>query len=49
MMAKSFVRGANLRAWLNRKECPQIIKEFKILFDKYFSPPKGLNLSGAAP
>ena len=48
-MVKSFVRGANLRRWLNRPNCPTIIREFKRLFDKTFSPKKDLNLAASAP
>lgn len=47
-MAKSYVRAANLRAWLNRKNCPQVIKEFKILFDNAFSRTKDMNLGAPA-
>jgi hypothetical protein len=47
-MARSLVRGANLRAWLNRTNCPQIIKEFKMIFDKFFST-KDPNLAAMAP
>ncbi|KAF7324374.1 hypothetical protein MVEN_02647000 [Mycena venus] len=35
---KSFMRGANLRRWLNRSDCPQVIREFKRLFDLAFTP-----------
>lgn len=34
---KSHMRGANLRRWLNRSDCPGIIRKFKDLFDKAFS------------
>lgn len=37
-IAKSFWRGANLRRYLNRSDCPEVIKQFKILFDLSFSP-----------
>ncbi|SJL17814.1 uncharacterized protein ARMOST_21376 [Armillaria ostoyae] len=36
---QSFLRGANLRHHLNRPNCPQLIRQFKILFDKAL-PPK---------
>jgi hypothetical protein len=38
-----------LRRWLNRPDCPQIIKEFKSLFDKAFTVPKDPNLAAFAP
>ncbi|KAK0215388.1 hypothetical protein IW262DRAFT_1277845 [Armillaria fumosa] len=31
---QSFLRGANLRHHLNRPNCPQLIWQFKVLFDK---------------
>lgn len=37
-IVKSFMRGANLRRWLNRPDCPQVIREFKRLFDLAFTP-----------
>ncbi|KAK0437486.1 hypothetical protein EV421DRAFT_1715009 [Armillaria borealis] len=36
---QSFLRGANLHRHLNRPNCPQLIQQFKILFDKAL-PPK---------
>jgi hypothetical protein len=35
-MAMSFLKGARLRQWINRPDCPAILKECKILFDKAF-------------
>lgn len=32
------MRAANLRRWLKRSDCPKIIRQFKSLFDKAFSP-----------
>lgn len=32
------MRAANLRRWLRRSNCPELIRQFKILFDKAFSP-----------
>ncbi|KAK0211557.1 hypothetical protein IW262DRAFT_1280913 [Armillaria fumosa] len=43
---QSFMKGANLRRWLNRPDCPDIIVEFKTLFDRAFSTdtsPRNLN------
>jgi hypothetical protein len=37
-IAKSFWRGANLRRYLNRADCPEVIKQLKKLFDLSFSP-----------
>ncbi|KAJ6565160.1 hypothetical protein DFH09DRAFT_873950, partial [Mycena vulgaris] len=37
-IVKSFWRGANIRRYLNRLDCPEVIKQFKILFDVTFSP-----------
>ncbi|KAJ7731454.1 hypothetical protein DFH07DRAFT_706160, partial [Mycena maculata] len=37
-IVKSFWRGANLRRYLNRSDCPEVIKQFKVLFDLTFSP-----------
>lgn len=39
-MLKSFIRGGNLRRWLNRADCPQVILEFKRLFDLSFDATK---------
>lgn len=36
-LLKSHMRGANLWQWLNRPDCPEIIQQFKNLFDKAFS------------
>jgi hypothetical protein len=36
---KAFMRGANLRRWMKRADCPEVIHQFKHLFDKAFSPP----------
>lgn len=33
----SHTRGANLRQWLRRPECSEIVQQFKCLFDKAFS------------
>ncbi|KAF9455317.1 hypothetical protein BDZ94DRAFT_1327639 [Collybia nuda] len=34
---RSLMRAANLRRWLRRSDCPEIIRQFKNLFDKAFS------------
>ncbi|KAJ7702636.1 hypothetical protein B0H17DRAFT_922914, partial [Mycena rosella] len=46
-ITESFMRGANLRHWLNRADCPPVIKEFKHLFDLAFAPRKDLNKESA--
>ncbi|KAJ7675580.1 hypothetical protein DFH06DRAFT_977215 [Mycena polygramma] len=33
----SFMRGANLRRWLSREDCPAVIREFKRVFDRAFT------------
>ncbi|KAF9544839.1 hypothetical protein CPC08DRAFT_616641, partial [Agrocybe pediades] len=35
---KSYTKGANLRRWLRRPDCPEVVRQFKHLFDKAFSP-----------
>jgi hypothetical protein len=35
-LLKSYMRGANLRRWLKRPDCPEVIRQFKCLFDKAF-------------
>lgn len=35
---KSFMRGANLRRWLSRKDCPEVIRQLKHVFDLAFTP-----------
>jgi len=35
-LAKSFVKGANLRRWLNRKDCPELVRALKDIFNKSF-------------
>ncbi|KAJ7306722.1 hypothetical protein DFH08DRAFT_720715 [Mycena albidolilacea] len=36
ILTKSFLRGATLRRWLRRPDCPEIIKQFKAIFDRAF-------------
>lgn len=36
-IVQSFTRGANLRWWLNRDDCPEALRQFKLLFDEAFS------------
>ncbi|KAJ7133858.1 hypothetical protein C8R46DRAFT_809056, partial [Mycena filopes] len=46
-IVKSFWRGANLRRYLNRSDCPEVIKQFKILFDLSFSPRNDRSVESA--
>ncbi|KAJ6608999.1 hypothetical protein B0H10DRAFT_1694206, partial [Mycena sp. CBHHK59/15] len=34
---KSYMRATNLRQWLGRSDCPEVIHEFKCLFDLTFT------------
>ncbi|KAJ7642971.1 hypothetical protein DFH06DRAFT_999285 [Mycena polygramma] len=36
ILTRSFLRGATLRRWLRRSDCPEIIKQFKAIFDRAF-------------
>jgi hypothetical protein len=40
-ITQSFMRGANLRRWLKRSDCPEVIRQFKCLFNKSFTPVAG--------
>lgn len=31
------MKGANIRWWLSREDCPEVIRQFKLFFDKAFS------------
>ncbi|KAH7902859.1 hypothetical protein BJ138DRAFT_984235, partial [Hygrophoropsis aurantiaca] len=35
-MLHSFIKGAKLRAWLSRPECPPTIQECKVLLDQAY-------------
>ncbi|CAK5272843.1 unnamed protein product [Mycena citricolor] len=35
-LSKSFMRGASIRQWLQRPDCPPVFIELKVLFDKTF-------------
>ena len=34
----SFLRAGNLKRWLAKPDCPTVIKECKLLFDKIYFP-----------
>ncbi|KAJ7176585.1 hypothetical protein C8R46DRAFT_890011 [Mycena filopes] len=38
ILTTSFLRAATLRRWLRRPDCPQVIKQFKAIFDRAFTP-----------
>ncbi|KAJ7238888.1 hypothetical protein C8J57DRAFT_1439047 [Mycena rebaudengoi] len=38
ILTRSFLRGGTLRRWLRRPDCPEIIKQFKAIFDRAFTP-----------
>ncbi|KAE9383777.1 hypothetical protein BT96DRAFT_960987 [Gymnopus androsaceus JB14] len=40
-IVKTLVRTANLRRWLHRPDCPEAVRQIKVLFDKCFVPRKG--------
>ncbi|KAJ7783918.1 hypothetical protein DFH07DRAFT_727790 [Mycena maculata] len=46
-ITNSFMRGANLWRWLNRPDCPDVIKEFKHLFDLAYTPRRDLHEESA--
>ncbi|THU77171.1 hypothetical protein K435DRAFT_702973 [Dendrothele bispora CBS 962.96] len=35
---KTLARTANIRRWLRRPECPEAVRQLKVLFDKSFVP-----------
>lgn len=37
-LLQSFLRAANLKCWLAKPDCPAVIKECKMLFDKIYAP-----------
>jgi len=40
-MLQSYLKGAKLRSWLSRPECPTAVRECKILLDQAFRFPDG--------
>jgi hypothetical protein len=36
MTINSWIRAGNLRQWINRPDCPQLLQEFHWIFTKYF-------------
>ncbi|KAJ6537919.1 hypothetical protein B0H19DRAFT_961818, partial [Mycena capillaripes] len=38
ILTTSFLRGGTLRRWLRCPDCPEIIKQFKAIFDRAFAP-----------
>lgn len=43
-MLQSFTRAGKLRRWLSRPDCPEAIKECKMLFDRSY--PQGGDANG---
>ncbi|KAJ3963308.1 hypothetical protein EV361DRAFT_813494, partial [Lentinula raphanica] len=41
-IVKTMARTANLRRWLRRPDCPESVRQLKILFDKAFMPVTAL-------
>ncbi|KAE9388055.1 hypothetical protein BT96DRAFT_960281 [Gymnopus androsaceus JB14] len=37
-IVKTLVRTANLRHWLHRPDCPEAVRQLKVLFNKCFVP-----------
>lgn len=40
------MRGANLRRWLRLPDCPEVIQDFKAIFDKAFIPSRSVDVGG---
>ncbi|KAJ7186316.1 hypothetical protein GGX14DRAFT_382951 [Mycena pura] len=40
-LTMSFFRGATLRRWLRRPDCPEIVQQFRAIFERTFSPQAG--------
>ena len=38
---KSVTRSANIRRWLRRPDCPEAVRQLKIMFDRCFMPANG--------
>lgn len=38
---KTATRTANIRRWLRRPDCPEAIRQLKVMFDKCFKPVNG--------
>jgi hypothetical protein len=43
---KTMARTANIRRWLRRPECPEAIRQLKVLFDKCFVPANSTKGTG---
>nr|GAT48239.1 predicted protein [Mycena chlorophos] len=43
IMTMSYARGANLRRWLRRPDCPEVIRQFKAIFVRAFGQEKVLS------
>ncbi|KAJ7752486.1 hypothetical protein DFH07DRAFT_708721, partial [Mycena maculata] len=48
-ITQSFLRGAHLRCWLNRPDCPAVIQQFKTLFDRSFTHRRTSEMESEPP
>lgn len=39
---KSVTRTANIRRWLSRPDCPEAVRQLKVMFDRCFKPVNGI-------
>ncbi|KAJ7220379.1 hypothetical protein C8J57DRAFT_1095051 [Mycena rebaudengoi] len=39
ILTRSFLRGGTLQPWLRHSDCPEVIKQFKSIFDRSFATP----------
>jgi len=48
-LLRSFLKAAKLRCWLAKPDCPPVMKECKVLFDKIYLPKvSDSDISGTA-
>lgn len=45
-MLQSFLKGAKLRGWMSRSDCPPIIRECKVLLDRAYRTPDNIDNDG---
>lgn len=45
----AFIRGAKLRHWLGRPDCPNILRSCKRLFDDIYAPSTGTSAADSVP
>ena len=44
-LLRSFIHASKLRQWISRQDCPEFIKECKVVFDRAFAVEKGSNVN----